>query len=306
MLDTGPKDRCETALTTHDTDPLDDLLRARLRIPEGSDLKLKALRWAMAAVDAVNRVTTGHAFFALREIREMLITLDGKTGTDLVEALLGMKGGTTITAHGLDHVPGQGAVVIGSTHPIGTFDFIAHAGALLKHRPDLKVVAGRESERFLGADRIIAVDLDRNDRVLTARQTLDGMRGHLKEGGALLVFGSGRVPRMEKGLLVEPPWRTGITRISAECAAPIVPASTAMRNSRHYYRTRRLAALVSGGNDEFGRRVASLRYASELFAKLGGTYEVHYGPIQPEGTAPEVLQELAERLVPGLYRAGTA
>ncbi len=283
-------------------DPLDDLLRARLRIPEGANLRLKALRWGMAAVDGVNRLTTGHAFFALREIEQMLLTLDGRTGVDLVNALLGMKGGTTITARGLEHVPARGPVVIGSAHPIGTFDFIAHAGALRDHRPDLKVVAGRESERFLGTELLIPVDLDARDRVLTARQTLDGMRDHLKDGGALIVFGSGRVPRMEQGLLVEPPWRGGITRMSAECAAPIVPASLNMRNSKHYYRTRRVAAFLSGGNDEFGRRVASLRYASELFAMLGGRYEVLYGPLQPGGTPPEVLQELAETLVPGLYR----
>ena len=289
-------------MSTRDDDPLDDLLRARLRIPVGADLRLKTLRWVMEAVDGVNRLTTGHAFFALREIEQMLKVLDGRTGDDLVHALLGMKGGTRITTHGLENVPPQGPVVIASAHPIGTFDFIAHAGALLEHRPDLKVVAGRESERFLGTERLVPVDLDRRDKVLTARQTLNGMRDHLMDGGALIIFGSGRVPRMSRGLLVEPPWRNGVTRMSAECGAPIVPASTDMRNSRHYYRTRRLAALLSGGNDEFGRRVASLRYASELFAKLGGSYDVYYGPMQPAGTPPEVLKNLAEGLVPGLYR----
>ncbi|WP_157440944.1 1-acyl-sn-glycerol-3-phosphate acyltransferase [Aestuariivita boseongensis] len=281
--------------------PLDELLRARLRIPEGADRRLAALRRVMEGVDAINRTFTGAPFFALRETEETLIELDGRTGDDLIRALLAMNGGTTIHAHGLENVPKEGPVVIGSTHPIGTFDFIAHAGALLDHRPDLKVVAGREAERFLGADRIIAVDLDRHDKVLTARQTIDGMRAHVLDGGALLVFGSGRVPRMENGLLVEPPWRKGVTRVSAEGNAPIVPASADMRNSRHYYRTRRLAGILSGGNDEFGRRVASLRYVSELIAKLGGTYDVHYAPVQPPGTAPPILKDLAEGIVPGLY-----
>ncbi|QGX97495.1 hypothetical protein EI983_04065 [Roseovarius faecimaris] len=283
---------------------MDELLRARLRIPEGSDIRLKLLRWTMQAVDALNRGLTGQAFFALRETRDILLELDGRTGPDLIEALLRMNGGTTITAHGLEHIPGRGAVVIGSTHPIGTFDFIAHAGALLDHRPDLKVVAGRETERFLGPERIIAVDFNRQEKVMTARQTIDGMQAHLETGGALLVFGSGKVPRMDRGLLVEPPWRTGVTRVSAACNAPIVPASADMRNSRHYYRTRRLMGLLSGGNDEFGRKVASLRYVSELIAKLGGSYAVHYGPAQPPGTAPERLKELSEGLVPGLYRPG--
>lgn len=212
-----------------------------------------------------------------------------------------MEGGTKVTARGLNYVPKTGPVLIASTHPIGTFDFIAHAAALLDHRSDIKVVAGRESERFLGPDLMIPVDLDRQDKVVTARSTLRGMRDHLQGGGALIIFGSGRVPKMEKGLLVEPPWRNGATRISNEMNAPIVPASTAMRNSKHYYTTRRIAALLTGGNDDVGRRIASLRYPSELFAKLGGTYDVHYGPLQKVGTDPQTLKTLAEDLVPGLY-----
>lgn len=281
--------------------PMDELLRARLRIAEGADLRLKALRLAMQTVDAFNRAATGQSFFALRETEQVLIDLDGRTGPDLVRAILARDGGTVINAHGIDNIPKSGPVVIGATHPVGTFDFIAHAGALLDHRADLKVVANREAERFLGSDRIVAVDLDRKDKVLTARQTRAGMQAHLEEGGALLVFGSGRVPDQFNGLLWEPPWRAGITRITAASGAPIVPASANIRNSRHYYRTRKLARLLSGGNADFARMVASLRYASELLAKLGGRYDVYYGDIQPPGTAPEDLQALAEALVPGLY-----
>ncbi len=282
--------------------PMDELLRARLRIAEGADFRLKALRLAMHTMDAFSRTVTGQAFFALRETEQGLIELDGRTGPDLVRALLAMNGGTRITAHGLNNIPTHGPVVIGATHPIGTFDFISHAGALLDHRPDLKVVANREAERFLGPEHIIAVDLDRRDNVLTARQTRAGMQAQLRDGGALLVFGSGRVPDMAGGFLIEPPWRTGITRLSAASDAPIVPASANMRNSRHYYRTRKLAQVLSGGNKDFGRAVASLRYVSELLAKLGGSYDVHYGPMQPPGTSPENLKALAEGLIPGLYR----
>lgn len=281
---------------------MDELLRARLRIPEVKTLPLLALRGFMRAVDAITRLTTGQAFFAIREAEALLIELDGRTGQDLVGLILSKKGGTTIKTIGLENVPAKGPVVIASTHPIGTFDFISHAGALLPHRPDLKVVANREAERFLGKDRIIAVDLNGADKVLTPRQTVSEMVSHLNVGGALLVFGSGRVPGMTDGVLTEQPWRTGITRTSATANAPILPASANMRNSRHYYRTRRLAKWLSRGNDDFARAVAPLRYVSEFLAKLGGTYTVHYGPIQNPGTSPEELQKCAERLVPGLYR----
>jgi putative hemolysin len=179
---------------------------------------------------------------------------------------------------------------------------LAHAGALLDHRPDLKVVANREAERFLGKDGIIPVDFDRSDKVLTARQTRDGMVSHLKSNGAMLIFGSGKVPDMKDGLLREPPWRPGITRISKECDVPIIPASPDMRNSKHYYRTRKIARILSFNNAYIGREFASLRYSSELLAKLGGTYDLHYGPQVAPGTPPAELQEIAEDLVPGLYK----
>ena len=280
---------------------IDELLRARLRIEEGAAFRLNALRQAMYLVDGVTRTVTGQAFFALREAEQGLRELQGRTGPDLVRALLARNGGTQITPHGLENIPTHGPVVIGATHSIGTFDFISHASIFLEHRPDFKVVANREAARFLGPERIIPVDLDRKDKVLAARKTQAGMQAHLKVGGALLVFGSGRVPGMSRGLLVEPPWRTGITRLSAANNALIVPASADMRNSMHYYRTRKFAKIISGGNDDFGRMVASLRYISELLLKLGGSYDVYYGPPQPPGTSPEKLKALAEGLVPGLY-----
>ncbi len=294
--------RQPVARQTKDT-PMDELLRARLRVHEGADFNIRALRILMSSLDFVSRATSGQAFFALREAEQVLIELGDRTGPELIHAVMAMKGGTTIIPHGLENVPAVGPVVIGSTHPIGTFDFLAHAGALLDHRPDMKVVANREAERFLGADRIIAVDFDRKDKVLSARKPRAGMQAHLHAGGALLVFGSGKVPRMTNGLLVEPEWRSGITRMSAACNAPIVPASADMRNSRHYYRTRNIARILSGGNDDFGRTVASLRYVSELLAKLGGRYHVHYGPPVPPGTPPETLKKMAETLVPRLYRS---
>lgn len=288
---------------THPDDdhPMDELLRARLRIPEGADLPLAALRAMMYSVDAVLRFTTGQPFFALREAEEVLRDLQGRTGRALIDAVLARNGGTTLTAHGLENIPSEGPVVIGSTHPIGAFDFLAHAGALMDHRRDIKVVANREAERFLGKDGIVPVDFDRSDKVLTARQTRDGMAAHLESGGALLIFGSGKVPDMKDGILFEPEWRNGVTRMSAAYNAPIIPASPDMRNSKHYYRTRKIARILSGNNAYIGREFASLRYSSEMLAKLGGHYDMYYGPAQPPGTAPEVLQKMAEDLVPGLY-----
>lgn len=282
--------------------PIDSLLRARLGIERGADKRLAALRGAMRGVDGVLRGLTGRAFFSAREAEQILTALEGRTGPEMIDTLMAMRGGTVVRAPGLEHIPQSGAVIVGATHPSGAFDFLAHARALMEKRPDLKVVANREAERFLGADRIIAVDLGQNKKVSNPHTTLSGMEAHVKSGGALLVFGSGKVAGMTRGQLFEPDWRMGITRISADTGTPIVPGALNVKNSIHYYRTRRAFGVLSGGNDDFGRVVASLRYVTEVVGKLGGQYDVAYGAAKAPGTDAPVLQRAAEALVPGLYR----
>lgn len=283
---------------------MDPVLRARLHLGANRTWPLALLRGGLHTADALSRAVLGKPFFGLRECEDLLRRTEGKLGTDLLAEVLAMRGGTEIVAHGLDHVPAQGPVVIAATHPTGIFDFIAHAGALLPLRPDLRVVANQEVERFLGPEAIVPVRIDRQNRALSGRATYEAMQRHLDTGGALLIFGSGRVPNCRDGQLAEPPWRDGASRVSAQCAAPVVPAALDARNSRYYYRLRALAQMLSGGSDDFGAMIGSLRYAAEMLDKLGGRYHVHYGAPQPPGTAPERLKQLAETLVPGLYRPG--
>ncbi len=282
--------------------PLDNALKERLHLRGDNPVSLKLIRSLMHLGDAVNRLISGHPFFALRQSEDLLRKLDGLKGHDLVRAVLAQKGGTRITPHGLDQIPRNGPVVIASTHPTGMFDFVAHAGALLEMRPDLKVVANRETEKLLGAEIIVPVEIDRHNRATSPGNTRHAMYRHLQQGGALLIFGSGRVPDRHGGRLVEPQWRRGATLVSKAGQAPIIPAALNARNSDAYYRTRAIARFVSGGNDNFGARIGSLRYSAELLDRLGGSYDVHYGaPLDP-GTGAAVIKHIAESLVSGLYR----
>lgn len=281
--------------------PLDAVLRARLHFPENATGKLRLTRAALHTVDAVSRAFLGKPFFALREAEAMLDEAGGKTGPALVDELLLLNGGTRITAHGLGHIPAQGAVVIAATHPTGIFDFLAHSSALRLRRPDLKVVANQDTESFLGSKNTIAIRITKENQATSLRVPHAAMQQHLDAGGALLIFGSGRVPYRNAGQLVEPKWRNGTSHISQQCDAPIVPAALDARNSPYYYRIRALTRYASGRNDNLGARIGSLRYAAELLEKLGGEYSVFYGTAQPPGTAPDILKAQAEGLVPGLY-----
>jgi len=284
------------------TRPLDPVLRARLHLAEGARVRLGVIRAVLGTVDGISRGVTGKPFFALREAEDLLRQIDGVQGAALVREILRWRGGTQIDALGLGHVPPSGAVVIAATHPTGMFDFIAHAGALLSHRPDLKVVANQEVEVFLGPDILVPVQIDKGNRARSPNAVHSGMQRHLEQGGALLIFGSGRVPDRRAGKLVEPAWRSGASRISASCGAPIVPAALEACNSDYYYRLRRVAQTLKRGDDNFGAMVGSLRYMAEFLDKLGGQYVVHYGSALPPGTSPAVLKDCAEGLVPGLYQ----
>ncbi|MGV6847535.1 MAG: 1-acyl-sn-glycerol-3-phosphate acyltransferase [Marinibacterium sp.] len=286
--------------------PLDAAIRERLHLGGEARASLWAVRTLVSAADGLNRLIFGRPFFALRESEALLEQLDGITGPDLVHKLMTLNGGTTIRAHGLDHVPKNGPVIIASTHPTGMFDFLAHAEALLDRRPDFKVVANQEVERFLGADMLIPVVISKDNRARSGARTRTAMMTHLSQGGALLIFGSGRVPHRLHGFLVEPDWRSGASHVSKACGVPVVPASLDARNSDAYYRLRDMALTLSGGNDSFGARIASLRYLNDLVDKLGGTYDVHYGPGMSPGTEPGDLQSAAETLVPGLYATSSA
>jgi len=286
---------------TSRTRPLDSAVKERLHLEGENPAALRLVRATIHFGDTISRTVSGQPFFALRESEDMLRQLDGLQGQALIRAVLEKKGGTKIAPHGLMHVPETGPVVIAATHPTGLFDFVAHAAALLARRPDLKVVANQEVERFIGSEIIVPVRIDKRNRATSGRKTWASMIQHLQQGGALLIFGSGRVPDRRKDRLVEPDWRRGATNVSRVTQAVIVPAALDARNSDAYYRIRAVARFLSGGNDHFGAMIGSLSYLSELLGKLGGQYDVHYGAPLAAGTSPDKIKALAENMVPGLY-----
>jgi len=281
--------------------PLDSVIRARLHWPRQAKVRLWLLRSLAHSVDGISRTFTGQPFFALKEAEALLNSFGDIHGDELIQKLLAHNGGCRIDPEGLAQIPRTGPVIIASTHSTGLFDFIAHAAVLHDLRPDLKLVANQEVEAFLGPDYIVPVPISKRNRALKTEQVYAGMTQHLSQGGALLIFGSGRVPKMVEGMLVEPAWRHGASNLSRDLQVPVVPAAVEARNSGYYYRLRDAAERLRGGNDSFGAMVGSMRYIAELLWQLGGSFRVHYGtPILP-GSPPDVLQSKAEGLVPDLY-----
>lgn len=279
---------------------MNPVLRARLGLEPDARLRLSATRGLIYALDGLSRLSVGRPFFGLKQSETLMEEIAGRTGPDLVASLLACRGQTQLDLEGRSHVPPEGPVIIAATHPSGMFDYIAHAGALLDLRPDLKVVATAEATQFLAEDNVVTVQVDKSYRSTSSRATVAAMRSQLDAGGALLVFGSGRVSHRINGYLQEPDWRSGPTRVSELCNAPLIPAASDATNSGYYYSMRGLARRLSG-DEHIGALFGSVRHIAEFMEKLGGHYTVRYGAPLPPGTAPEVLKSAAEGLFPGMY-----
>jgi hypothetical protein len=90
---------------------------------------------------------------------------------------------------GDDAIPKVGPLVIASNHP-GTIDSILHSA--IAGRTDIKIIAtGGQFLRELpvAVQNLIHVSMETGERVMALRQALR----HVKQGGALLLFPSGRI-----------------------------------------------------------------------------------------------------------------
>lgn len=280
--------------------PLDDEILDRLRLTSDARARLALVRAVIHAGDAVSRLFAGKPFFGLREAEALRHALGDASGKDFVHALLDLNGGTTFRAHGLENIPSSGPVLIASNHPTGPLDFFAHAGPLLERRPDFKVVANADMIRFLGPEMIVPVRIAKQTHLNASNPTSSAMHAHLEAGGALVIFGSGRVPILENGKLVERRWRKGATRVSSDCNIPVIPAGIDAMNSTYYYGLRNLVRRLTK-NENLALNLASLRFFAEINDQLGGSYDVHYGAALPPGSSPQTLKTAAESLVPHLY-----
>lgn len=126
-----------------------------------------------------------------------------------------------------DHLPREGPVVLGANHPFGGPEALALPSAAIRVRSDVKVLGNSEVMALPGlADWMFPLDIfgeegseRRNIRVL--KQSL----GHLRAGGALIVFPAGAVSywQTETARVEDPPWPVHTARMIQKTKAPYLP-----------------------------------------------------------------------------------
>lgn len=200
----------------------------------------------------------------------------------------------TYTVHGAVDIPATGPLLIAANHPHGAADGLLLADLLLRHRPDVRLMANRLLRRIPElAPIIVPVDVFRTGTSL--RGLREALR-HVASGGALIVFPAGEVSRLSRsGRVVDPPWTRTLGALAQHSDATVVTAHVGGRAP--------LLSLLAGS---LHPRLRTALLARDLVALRGRHLDVTLGApltaaelaaVAPPGRTP-YLRLLAEGLAP--------
>lgn len=159
----------------------------------------------------------------------------------------------------------EGPLVVSSNHPLGSLDAMALISMVASVRPDLKVVANDVLMQIRPL-RSILLPVD-NMGGSTARQQLQDIRTHLREGGCLIVFPAGEVSRLRPVGVRDLKWSAGFVRLASTVKAPIVPVHISARNSMLFY-----------GVSALYKPASTLLLIREMFKQRGKTAHIRVAP----------------------------
>ncbi|HPE32035.1 MAG TPA: 1-acyl-sn-glycerol-3-phosphate acyltransferase [Parvularculaceae bacterium] len=220
--------------------------------------------------------------------------LPGKDIFDYMSALLDID--TAVS--GLEHVPGEGRVIIAATHPTGIADGIAMYDALGPVRRDLSFFANRDAIRVAPrlSEMLIPVEWVAAKRTRErSRETLTSTVQAFTGERCIVLFPSGRIAykNAENGL-TEQPWLASVAIFARKYDCPIVPAHVTARNSWLYYWFWKV-------NTE----LRDITLFNELLNKRGQRFNIQFGPaVSPDdlpadpAAAAEALRRHAAEDVP--------
>lgn len=228
----------------------------------------------------------------LDEALDHLNALDGLQGGAFFDALLErMRVEVRVRPRDGAAIPRSGRLMVVCNHPTGGIDGIVSLAAMLRVRPDVKMVANRFLTNIPHIESVLLpVDPPRQKR-----RTSVGIRDiveHLKADKALFVFPAGWVAsRQDSGVAVDGTWNPILAKIIRHCRTPVQPFFVNTVNTNGFYRIRSL-----------NRGLGSLLLVRELLGKQGQSVELRVG----EAIAHDALAHLSEpAALMGLLRERT-
>lgn len=138
----------------------------------------------------------------------------------------------------LAKVPKTGPVVFASNHPFGGLEGVILARILSKVRPDLKVLANVGLQIFSELQDYFIFTNPLSERDPRNGPSLRTSMSHVKAGGALLLFPSGKVSYKDRrqNRVVEHPWNRLVAKLVQKSQAQLMPIWVEGKNSELFYR----------------------------------------------------------------------
>ncbi|NJK97037.1 MAG: hypothetical protein HC905_20830 [Bacteroidales bacterium] len=238
----------------------------------GSDIVIKMFM----SVFKINRINQIYAENHNKPLQEFLDNILNEIGVNY-----------NISDIDFEKIPRTGPFIIVANHPYGGLDGIILMHALLKIRPDLKVMTNYLLQRIEPIkEHIIATN---PFEVLTA--TKDNIRGlkacieHLEKRQCLAIFPAGEVSTYQQGynVIVDRKWQKNTIKLIAITKVPVVPIHFSGTNSTLFHwlgfihpvlRTAKIPSeLLNKNKKNINVRIGSPIPASELelfdLSKLG-------------------------------------
>ncbi|MBN9319744.1 MAG: acyltransferase [Caulobacterales bacterium 68-7] len=224
-----------------------------------------------------------------RAMADAVAPMDGRAAFDHVSRLLDLK----IEATGLERIPREGPVILVCNHPTGIADGFALFDAVRPIRPDVIFYANADALRVaprLG-DSIIPVEWVEAKRTREKMKlTLAGTRAALEGGRCLAIFPSGRLARVERGVLTEEPWAGTPLSLARKYDAPVVPIHMTGPSSMLFHLF-----------DKVSHELRDITLFHEMLNKHGGRFTLTVGPaIAPDDLPDDIapLQAYVEHTLP--------
>ncbi len=138
----------------------------------------------------------------------------------------------------LKRVPGSGAFITVSNHPLGGIDGILLLKLMLEQRQDYKLIANFLLHRIVPLQKFV-MPVNPFESRKDSTSSLTGIKNallHLKEGKPLGIFPAGEVSTVKDGkIVVDKPWEEGAIKLIKKANVPVVPIYFHAKNSRSFY-----------------------------------------------------------------------
>ncbi len=195
----------------------------------------------------------------------------------------------------LSKIKKEGPAVFYANHPLAGMDVFAVMSQLEKVRPDVKVVVATFLENFPGLEgKCFVVNNQLYDGAKEYnKDKMTQINDHIKNGGALLIFPSGKLSRWEgsKFHAVDAEWKKGFIKIGEHhTETDYYPVFLEGEPSKTYLRLQSIS-----------RHLANPYVFKELSNRVGTDADLHIGPaiklasIQDK-SYPEQITFLRQRL----------